>query len=243
MTLGTQDKAKVVALVGLGLVAAYLFYTNVLADSGGGPAPQASERKSSTETPGGALVPAAPSSTPALPRGRASSRSRGDDFHPVLHSAREEDRIDPMTIDPTLRLDLLAKLQQEPNIGGVRNLFQFGPAPAPKAELPKGPEPKIMPAVFVGPRQAPAQEAVSRVPVEPPPPPITIKYYGYANARGNGRKTAFFLDGEDILVAGEGDLVKRRYKVVSIGVKSVVVEDTLSKRQQPVPLADEAPGA
>ena len=58
-----------------------------------------------------------------------------------------------MTIDPTLRLDLLAKLQDEGPAGGARNLFQFGPAPPPKADLPKGPEPHIVPAVFVGPRQ------------------------------------------------------------------------------------------
>ena len=72
--------------------------------------------------------------------------------------------------------------------------------------------------------------------------PITLKYYGYSTARANGKKQAFFLDGDDILVAGEGDTVKRRYRVVRIGVNSVVMEDVDSKRQQPVALAEEAGG-
>jgi hypothetical protein len=76
--------------------------------------------------------------------------------------------------------------------------------------------------------------------VAPPPPPITLKYYGFSSPPGAGTKTAFFLDGEDILVAKEGETVKRRYRVVRIGVTSVVMEDTDSKRQQTIPLAEEA---
>src|ERR1022692_1889198 len=68
-------------------------------------------------------------------------------------------------------------------------------------------------------------------PAPPPPqaPPITLKYYGYSSARGDNRKHAFFLDGEDILVAAEGETVKKRYRVVRIGVNSVVMEDTQFK--------------
>ena len=147
-----------------------------------------------------------------------------------------------MTIDPTLRLDLLAKLQNEDPASGGRNLFQFGQPPPPKAELPKGPEPKVVPSTFVGPRQPGVQNESAREAPTPPPPPITFKYYGYSTARANGKRTAFFLDGDEILVAGEGDTVKRRYRVVRIGVSSVIMEDVESKRQQPLALAEEAGG-
>jgi hypothetical protein len=47
----------------------------------------------------------------------------------VLHSKRPEDRINPMTIDPTLRLELLAKVQGVELAGGSRNLFQLNATP------------------------------------------------------------------------------------------------------------------
>jgi hypothetical protein len=79
-------------------------------------------------------------------------------------------------------------------------------------------------------------------PPPPPPPPIMLKYYGYSSARGDNRKRAFFLDGDDILVAGEGEVVKKRYRVVRIGVNSVVMEDTQFKHEQTLPLQEEAAG-
>ena len=79
-------------------------------------------------------------------------------------------------------------------------------------------------------------------PAPPPPPPITLKYYGYSSARGDNRKHAFFLDGDDILVAAEGETVKKRYRVVRIGVNSVVMEDTQFKHEQTLPLQEEAAG-
>ena len=56
----------------------------------------------------------------------------------------------------------------------------------------------------------------------------------------NGKRTAFFMNGEEILIRGVGDVVAGSYKLVSIGLTSAVVEDTQSKRQQTVPLAEEA---
>jgi hypothetical protein len=240
MTLGTGDKKKVGLLCALALAGGYLFYANVLAGPDTSPAPAAPAPRAAE--PPQDLAPPAPAPAPAPARPRASSRARSDEFHPVLRSSREEDRVDPATIDPILRLDLLAKLQNENPAGGARNLFQFGQAPLPKAELPKGPEPKIVPKGPKGP-PLPVTAGPPKAAPEPPPPPVTFKYYGYANSRGSGKKTAFFMDGDDILVAAEGDTLQRRYRVVRIGVNSVVVEDTVSKRQQPVPLTPEPAGA
>ena len=49
-----------------------------------------------------------------------------------------------------------------------------------------------------------------------------------------------FLDGDEILYAAEGDTLKRRYKVIRIMPTSVLMEDTESKHQQPLPLVEES---
>jgi hypothetical protein len=85
-------------------------------------------------------------------------------------------------------------------------------------------------------------------PVEPPPepkaPPIPLKFYGFVNKTKVGDKRAFFLDGEEIVIASEGDMIKKRYKIVRIGVNSAVVEDTefKSNNQQTLPLEAEMAG-
>jgi hypothetical protein len=143
-----------------------------------------------------------------------------------------------MTIDPTLRTDLLAKVQAVDMEGGRRNLFQVGAPPLP-------PEPTVsvkggtQAAKAFGPEPEPGPPPK---PAEPPPPPITLKYYGYSSARTDSRKRAFVLDGDEILVGAEGDTVKKRYRVVRIGVNSVVMEDTQFKHQQTLPLQEEAAG-
>ena len=157
----------------------------------------------------------------------------------MLHSKRAEEQIDPNTVDPRIRLDLLARLQDVPSAGSGRNLFQAGLAPPPK---PKGPEPiiQVVKRLPGPPEIVPPGPPVVAGP--PPLPPITFKYYGLTTVRPNGRRTAFFMSGEEILIRAVGDMVAGSYKLVSIGLTSAVVEDTQSKRQQTVPLAEEAQG-
>ena len=232
MKLGADDPKKVIALVGLIVIGGYLAFSNVL--SGPSSSPSASAPSATThQAPVPVELP-----QPARPVARPSSRSRvqSDEFHPVLHSKRPEERIDTQKVDPTLRLDLLAKVQDAEPLGTGRNVFQFGQPPLP-------PEPKV-------PLKPPATAAVNPVTTPPPtapsgpppPPPITLRYYGFSSVPGSVAKTAFFLDGEDILVAKEGETLKRRYRVVRIGATSVVMEDTESKRQQTIQLAEEAAG-
>jgi len=239
MKLGAENRKKVWFLAALGVVAVYLLYTNVFSsqDGSGGtsgpPAASESARTSAPALPGpegapGQNAPRAPDSN------RNASRARNEEFHPVLHSKRPEDRIDPMTIDPILRLDLLAKVQAVVLSGGSRNLFQYGPPPVKDAL--KGPEPKVVPQPVASVLKTDDQPK----PIAPPPP-INLKYYGFSTGRMNGKKTAFFLDGDEISVAGEGETVKKRYRVVRIGVNSVLMEDTESKRQQSLPLTEEQP--
>jgi len=248
MKIGTEDRKKVGFLALLALVAGYLVYTNVFLGPGGTPdrggappAPQESARAGPGGTPERDTARTEAPGPKGTPPGsnRSASSARNEEFHPVLHSKRPEDRIDPMTIDPILRLDLLAKVQGVELAGGSRNLFQFSTPPL-KVEAPKGPEPKVVPKPGSPVAQAGADPAKPAGP--PPPPPINLKYYGFSTARNNGRKTAFFLDGDEISVAAEGDTVKKHYRVVRIGVNSVLMEDTESKRQQSLPLTEEQPG-
>jgi hypothetical protein len=225
MKLGANERKKVAVLGGLVLVGGYLFYTNVLS----GPSVPAARTSAPAQPAADTAIPGNDASAP--PRA-AASRARTDEFHPVLHSKRPEDRIDPVKIDPTLRLDLLAKLDDVPLPTGGRNPFKMGAPPPPKADPLKGPEPKVP----LKPVEAGAKPASPPGPASPPP--ITLKYYGFTSPSGAAAKTAFFLDGDDILIAKEGDTLKKRYRVVRIGVNSVVMEDTDSKREQTLPLAE-----
>ena len=246
MKLGTANKKSVWALAILGVVAAYMVYSNLLSDSststGAPKAAAVSERTLAAEGATGATpagTPLASSQPPTSPR-QAGSRSRGDEFHPSLRSKRKEDQIDPLTIDPTLHLELLAKVQSVKLDGGQRNLFQFGAA-VQTATL-TGPEIKIVPKVKerMGPQEAPPPPPPPGPVVPPPPPPITMKYYGLATKRIDGKKTAFFLDGEDILFAIEGMTVKKRYKIVRINAESVVIQDTEARSEQTVKISEDA---
>ena len=248
MNLGTDNKKSVWALAALGVVAAYFLYTNVLSDSSSSAVPPKSaaltERERAAAEISGAPAPVpstAPASQPATsPRqSGAANRSRGDEFHPSLRSKRKEDQIDPLTVDPTLRLDLLAKVQNVKLDGGQRNLFQFGKA----AATLEGPEPIVAhKAEAMGPPLAPPPATAAGPPPPPPLTPMTMKYYGLATKRADGKKTAFFLDGEDIIFATEGMTVKKRFRVVRINAETVVVEDIPAKREQTMKIAEDAGG-
>jgi hypothetical protein len=236
MKLGAENKKQIWILAGLLLLGGYEFYANVLAQpSGSADAPRTVAPAASGKASPTIALPAA---TAAAPRPQAQ-RSAGEDFRPALRPRRPEERVDPLTVDPTLHLELLQKLQEATSGSGGRNLFQFGPPPPPPptpeqiAKL-NHPEPIIKPQ---------PQTAVSAGPPQPPPPPpISLKYFGLSTRRANGKKVAFFLDGETILMAGEGEMLQKRYRVVRIGVNSVVLEDTQLNREQSVPLASEPNG-
>jgi hypothetical protein len=249
MKFGTENKKAVWALAVLGIVGAISFYVNVLSDSSGSAAAPKSTVTAERERIAAEATGAAPAAVPALlassqpsapPRRLGgSSRSRGDEFHPSLRSKRKEDQIDPLTVDPTLHLELLAKVQDVKLAGGQRNLFQFG-----EAVRLAGEEPKIVPKrEAMGPQVPPPPPPPPGPPPVVPPPPMTMKYYGLATKRIDGKKTGFFLDGEEIILATEGMVVKKRYKVVRINAETVVLENVEFKgQQQTLKIAEDAGG-
>jgi hypothetical protein len=234
------NRRNLVILGGLLVVLVVVFFMN----SNSGAPPQASVTPAAQATaPVPVRTPAAVRPTPAsltpMPPQRGQGTRREDasiqDFKPTL---KLPEGMDVSRIDPSLKLDLMSKLQQLPMEGGERSLFEFGAAPAPKT-----PTPVVAP---VKPQTPPTP--VATTPAEPPPPakpvqaPIPLKFYGYVSETHGPSKRAFFLDGDDIVVAGENDVIHNRYKIIRIGVNSAVVEDTTSKSEQTLPLVEELPG-
>ncbi len=224
------DPKKIAILGGLVLLAAYFYFSS--SNSGGGSGP---------------IVGRAPVATPATaPRTirstfRQPQQAAGNakEFKPSL----KPKNIDTASIDPTLRLDLLRKLKTVDFQGSTRSLFEISAAPPEEIKAASvGVEPaKIAIAPkFVG----PVMEKPPGPAPEPKAPPIPLKFYGFVNKTKVGDRRAFFLDGEDIVIAAEGDTIKKRYKIVRIGVNSAVVEDTefKSNNQQTLPLEAELAG-
>jgi hypothetical protein len=224
------DRKKIVILGGLMLVLGYILFSSLFSSSEAPPAPRPADRSA---RPARAARPEAAETVTVRAqtetRPRPSTRpQRGGGAQQLKLSFRENDKaIDPATVDPTLRLDLLAKVQAVTLPGSDRNLFQFGSAPPPPVK-----DVKIVPQPVAPPDINVPKDVKPTPPPEPPPPPIPLEFYGYSSQPKQGHKRAFFLAGDEIILAGEGDMIKRRYKVISIGVNSAVVEDTEFKNNK-----------
>ncbi len=121
------------------------------------------------------------------------------------------------SLDPTLRYDWLKASEDTKYQGAGRNIFRA------EVEIPKpilAPVPRPVPTPPPGP---------------PPPPPINLKFFGFASKPGEPKKI-FLSQGEDVFIAGEGDIVDRRYKILRITPVSVEVEDVLNNNRQSIPL-------
>lgn len=229
--MGAEPK-KVGFFVGLLVIAAAVYFYN--SNSGGGPV--------ATSVAGRSTL-LAPTTVAPLASGRSTYRvlSQGTgtkEFKPSLKIKN----IEPSSIDPTLRLDLLAKLKTVGAEGGTRSLFEIGAAPPEEIKV-KEPDKIAIARPFVGPRPPPSEQAAAAA--EQRAPPVPLKFYGFVNRTKAGDKRAFFMDGEEIVIASEGDTIKKRYKIVRIGVNSAVVEDTEFKgnnKEQTLPLEAELPG-
>lgn len=124
------------------------------------------------------------------------------------------------SLDPSLRFDVLQSSEDTKYEGTGRNIFRVFVEPPPKPvvkvntdQQAQGPPP---PAPYV-------------------PPPIELKFYGFATPTG-GAKRIFLAHNEDVFIAKEGDIVDRRYKVMKISANSVDILDVLSNNRQSIPL-------
>ncbi len=132
----------------------------------------------------------------------------------------------PQSLDPMLHLQQLDATEQIKYEGSGRNIF------VSQAEVVDIPKPLANGAA--GPNAVAAP--VWTPPPVAAPPPIPLKFFGFANQPGE-RKRVFLSKGEDVFIAGEGEIVDRRYKVVRISASSVEIQDVVSSGPpQTVPL-------
>lgn len=123
-------------------------------------------------------------------------------------------------LDPTLDLTLLKQSEEIKYAGNGRNIFVAGSVAT--IERPKAP--------------GVTDEAQIHVPPPiPPPPPITLKFFGFASKPGEPKRI-FLSQNEDVFIAGEGDIVNRRYRVLHIAPNAVEIEDVLNNNRQSIPL-------
>jgi len=118
-------------------------------------------------------------------------------------------------LDPTLKLDLLASSEETLYEGSGRNIFVSQPdvvIPTPLA--PGSPDSK-------------KEDEAWHPPAPPVSPPIPLKFFGFASRPGEAKKVFLSLN-DDVFVAGEGEIVNRRYKVIRISANSVEIQDLVS---------------
>jgi len=111
-------------------------------------------------------------------------------------------------LDPTLHYAQLQLTENQRYEGSGRNIF--------RVEM----ESKTR-------RISPLPEPIPPTPkVQPTLEQIRLKFFGFASILNSPRKV-FLIDGDDIFVAAEGEIVNRRYRIFKINSDSVQVEDLI----------------
>ena len=123
-------------------------------------------------------------------------------------------------LDPTIHPEKMALAESTEYHGNGRNIFSKNSMPV---DIPK----PIAPA-RTGPPPPP--------PGPPPPPPIDLRFYGFASKQG-GKPRIFLLQGDEVYIASEGDVVARRYRVGQISPGAVMIQDMPNNNTQTIPLS------
>jgi hypothetical protein len=212
MNLGARSP-KQMALAGvLGVIAlAAVVYTGVQVEEtfGGG------SSTPSTPAPAAVVAPAepqesAPAAAPAAPAGK--------DAKPMGTTAA--------ALDPTLHMEAMLVSESVVYSGSGRNIFSPNSAPPVVIQKPIAP---ARPTANLAPPPPPAPTG------PPPPPPIDLKFFG-TETLANGTQLAFLLHDDTVYRAGAGDVVLRRYRVLSINARTIQMEDMQNKNTQFLPL-------
>lgn len=131
------------------------------------------------------------------------------------------------SLDPTLHPDRMRAAESVRYDGTGRNIFSAtsaAPVAIPKPVQPARPNPVVAPQAPQGP---------------PPPPPIELRFCGYFATPSGGDRQVILVHGDDVLLARAGDIVLRRYKVLSVSANSIQVEDMPNNNRQTLPLTNQ----
>lgn len=172
--------------------------------------------------------------TTARSRGRNGRRRTGRDDRGTLRLQN----VTPANgdIDPVLRLDLLDRLAKVEMPKAMRNLFESGPAAEIKDDT-------ALPVRTIVPAPIQPTQPIATVAPLPAAPQVNIpfKYYGFARPSIAGEANrGFFLEGDDVLVAAEGQVLRQRYRVVQLTGTTAKLEDTQINIAQTLPVMPEA---
>ena len=176
----------------------------------------------SSSTIASTLPATSPTANEVKPLSRSAARAAR---HAAALSVAKKPR-PAESLDPTLHLAELASTEQIKYEGSGRNIF------VAQADAP------IPPPVASGRSDGPGgpSGAIYQLPAATPPPPIPLKFFGFASKPGAPKKV-FLSKGEDVFIAGESEVVDRRYKVVRITPTAVEIQDVVgSGPPQSVPL-------
>lgn len=110
-----------------------------------------------------------------------------------------------------------------------RNIFS-AVAPPPLVVKPAKPKPDSY-----GPKPEPA-------PLPPPPPVLPVKFFGFGVVPNGTARLAFFTDGEEIYVVGEGEILLKRFRILKIGNASVEFEEISTGLDGTAPLQEQGAG-
>jgi hypothetical protein len=191
--------------------------------------------RSEDEGSNSAANPAPPAPVIAMPKSHIAAVRRNS----PATSDRGALRLRPIdatrgNVDPTLRLDLLARLQSEDDVPAGRSLFEAGPTPAQIAAAAKPINAPVIVPKNIGP-------PIPVAPQGPPPVNIPLKFYGYVEPTAKGEaKRGFFMDGDNVLVATEGQVLKQKYKVLELSAKSARLEDVQLRQDQTLAVVPQA---
>jgi hypothetical protein len=226
MKAGTENRNKTVAAGVLGACAligvVYMGYTFFGGDSPTPPPTIVPVARTIGATNAALSEPASSASS----SGSAGSRPAALPTGNAAGVAAKKMATSSASLDPTLDQGAMLRTEHLVYAGSGRNIFSA--VYTPPVAIPK----PIAPARKTGPAPPPAYVPP---PGPPPPPPINLKFFGTAT-RANGVRQAFLLQGEDVFLASQGDIVARKYKIVSILTNSVQVEDLSNNNTQTLPL-------
>lgn len=238
MKRGTENRNKTVMAGVLGTAAVLcLFYlgSQIFGGSSPTPPPSVAPVRPAPSPLGGAIAQNNASVNQA-----ASGSARGANGQPASAGPTVIAGVDAQklattssSLDPSLRQDAMLRAEHLVYAGSGRNIFSasYTPAPAPvKMVQPKFDVRKHPPVV--------QQPYVPPPPVTCPPscPPINMKFFGTAT-RPNGSRQAILLAGEDVFIASPGEIVARKYKIISVSPNSLQVEDLANNNTQTLPLS------
>ena len=161
----------------------------------------------------------APATPPAPVQARRAAPRRG-----AKPKAEKTETPVTTSLDPRLHLNALKESEDTTYDGKGRNIFMATEEPK-QVDIPKPLDKGLI-----------NQQANNTPPPKPvyQPPPINLKFFGFAS--GPDHKRVFLAQGDDVFVAGEGDIVQRRYKIVKINNNNIEVLDVLSNHSQTIQL-------